>query len=66
MNGVGETIRSQTRHLARKRCEKLLNRGIVAERLADVNEAIDITGAEDEARAELEGILSKFVLAVPC
>ena len=66
MNAAGKTIRSHTRRLASKLCEKLLYRGVVAERLADVNEAIDIAGAEDKTRAQLKGIFAEFVLAVSC
>ena len=36
--------------------------GIIAEGFAEVREAIEISGGEDEAAAELEGILAKFVL----
>jgi hypothetical protein len=37
---------------------------VVAERLAEVGEAVDIAGAEDETAAQLEGIGAEFVLAV--
>ncbi len=38
--------------------------GVVAEGFAEVGEAIDISGAEDEASAELEGIEAELVLTV--
>jgi hypothetical protein len=38
--------------------------GVVAEGFAQMGETIDISGGEDEATAELEGILAKFVLLV--
>jgi hypothetical protein len=37
--------------------------GVIAERLADVDEAIDIAGAENEASAKLKRILAQTVLA---
>ena len=37
---------------------------VVTESLAEVREAIDAAGAEDEAAAELEGVPSELVLAV--
>jgi len=38
--------------------------GVVAEGFAEVGETIDISRSEDEAAAELEGILAEFVLLV--
>ena len=48
------------------RCQELSNGGIVAECLADVNEAVNIAWTKDETCAELEGILAEFVLVVAC
>jgi hypothetical protein len=36
--------------------------GVIAEGFAEVGEAIDISGGEDEAAAELKGVPAKFVL----
>jgi hypothetical protein len=38
--------------------------GVIAEGFAEVGETIDISRGEDEAAAELKGILAKFVLLV--
>lgn len=38
--------------------------GVIAEGLADVGEAVDIAGAEDETAAELEGVLAEPDLLV--
>jgi len=38
--------------------------GVVTEGLADVGEEVDVAGAEDEAAAELEGILAEAPLTV--
>ena len=38
--------------------------GVVAKSLAEVGEAVDVAGAEDERAAQLEGIEAEFVLAV--
>jgi hypothetical protein len=38
--------------------------GVIAEGFAEVDETIDISRSEDEAAAELEGILAEFVLLV--
>ena len=39
-------------------------RGVIAEGLAEVGEAVEVPGAEDEGAAELEGIASEFVLVM--
>jgi hypothetical protein len=38
--------------------------GVIAEGLAEVGEAVDVPGAEDEGAAELEGIAAEFVLVM--
>jgi hypothetical protein len=38
--------------------------GVVAKSLAEVGEAVDVAGAEDERAAQLEGIEAEFVLVV--
>jgi hypothetical protein len=48
-----------------QRCEQSGSTRVVSKRLADVREAVDVAGAEDEAPAELEGVGSEFVLAMP-
>src|SRR2546422_9792730 len=49
-----------------QRREKRGGGGVVAEGLADVGVAVNVAGTEDEASAELEGILANPVLAVAC
>jgi hypothetical protein len=45
-----------------KRFQQCPNRSIVAKRLADVREPVDISGSEDEASTELKRILPQLVL----
>jgi membrane protein involved in D-alanine export len=45
--------------------EQRLGGRVVAERLAHVDEAVDVTGREHEAAAELHRILAELVLAMP-
>ena len=49
---------------ARKCGQNIRNACVVAKRLADVGEAVDIAGAKNKACAELEWIFAQFVLAV--
>jgi hypothetical protein len=44
--------------------EEGLGTGVVAEGLAEVGEAVDVAGAEDEGATQLEGVAAEFVLAV--
>ena len=48
----------------RQRCEHSAHRSVVAESLADVDEAIDVARAEHETRAELKRIFAESVLVV--
>ncbi len=38
--------------------------GVIAEGFAEVGEAVDVPGAEDECAAELEGVAAEFVLVM--
>jgi hypothetical protein len=49
---------------ARKCGQNIRNARVVAKRLADMCEAVDIGGAKNEACTELEGIFAKFMLTV--
>ena len=49
--------------LLNERSHKLLGLGVVAEGLADVSEAIDISGSKHETSAKLKWVLAKAVLA---
>jgi len=49
---------------ARKCGQNIRNARVVAKRLADMREAVDIAGGKNEACSELEGIFAKFMLTV--
>jgi hypothetical protein len=78
-NGKFRTRRQRERALARKsrhapranflqcsceRCKQSIDGSVVAERFADVREAIDVARSEDKAPAKLKRILPRFVLAM--
>jgi hypothetical protein len=44
--------------------QQRFGRSVVAEGLADVNEAVNVAGSEDEAAAKLEGVLAGAMLAM--
>jgi hypothetical protein len=49
---------------ARKCGQNIRNARVVAKRLADMREAVDIAGGKNEACSELEGTFAKFMLTV--
>ena len=55
------------RGVSARECEQnIRNARVVAKRLADMRETVDIARAKNEACAELEGIFAKFMLTVAC
>lgn len=50
--------------LARKYGQNIRNARVVAKRVADMREAVNIAGAKNEACTKLEGIFAKFMLTV--
>ncbi len=56
--------RNDSRASTRKCGQNIRNARVIAKRLADMGEAVDIAGAKNEACAELEWIFAQFVLAV--
>ena len=47
-----------------ERCKQSIDGSVVAERFADVREAVDVARSEDKAPSQLKRILSRFVLAM--
>jgi hypothetical protein len=47
-----------------ERCKQSIDGSAVAERFADVREAVDVARSEDKAPSQLERILPRFVLAM--
>ena len=47
-----------------ERCKQSIDGSVVAERFADVREAVDVARSEDKAPSQLKRILPRFVLAM--
>jgi hypothetical protein len=61
---AAEVPESGENRSAAQRAEELFRRRVVAERRAQVREAVDVSRTEHEASAQLEGVLSESMLAV--